>query len=140
MVASPFPDTGAAVTHDASLRADHSQSRGALTDMVAVPPLWENVRVLADVDAAHRTVDGLTMSVWLVTPPHAGAASISGSETTARRGAMRNVCSRPPTADLNLRTPRPIAHRSPTGANCRQALHSPSSTSGTKSLSSPRST
>ena len=80
IVAFPTPVVALRVTHAASVRAVHSQSRVELTVTLAVPPVCEIVRAVVDADTTQRTADGATTSVWLVTPPH---PAINSDPTTA---------------------------------------------------------
>jgi hypothetical protein len=75
IVAFPIPVVGFTVTHAASLRAVHSQSRVELTVTLAVPPACGIVRVAVDAETTQRTDEGATNSVWLVTPPHPAVTS-----------------------------------------------------------------
>ena len=142
IVAFPLPLVGLTVTHDASVRAAHSQSRAELTVTLAVPPECGIVRVPAVADTVQRAEEGPITSVSLVTPPQPGVKSSHRTEiVTPLR--MLDVCSAVTNTGGNLRTVAAFAHGSPDALAREQpdqALHSPSSTSGANSLSSPTST
>ena len=83
IVPLPFPAVGLSVSQLASVLADHSQSRGELTEILAVPPSCGIVRRLAVAERVQRADDGPTTSVSLVTPPHPDV-------TTNEQAAMSN--------------------------------------------------
>jgi len=83
---------GVSVTQAALLVAVQSQSRVDVTVTLAVPPVWEIVRVALDAETTQRTPEGATTSVWLVTPPHPAVNSRIGPMIAHRR-AIIDACS-----------------------------------------------
>ncbi len=100
-VALPVPVVGVRVTHAASLRAIHSQSRVELTATFAEPPLCEIVRVALDAETTQRTADGETTSVWLVTPPHPAVNTRIAAESPQRQCVL-DVCSAITSSDVDI--------------------------------------
>lgn len=65
--------------------AVQSQSRVDVTVTLAVPPVWEIVRVALDAETTQRTPEGATTSVWLVTPPHPAVTSRIAAASAEQR-------------------------------------------------------